>query len=164
MTDRSPRRRKRMIWILAAIGLLMFLLLAAALMLAFTVDDWSRDLTSNHAATSETAANDALRPIFSSRAPDELARIVVAAVAEMPQWEHLKTDAQDDDIVLSLVRSTKLMRFQDDVTVTIAATSDGGSRLDAASRSRVGVGDLGQNPRNLIELLSAIRRRLGEKL
>ncbi|MFM9066415.1 MAG: DUF1499 domain-containing protein [Planctomycetota bacterium] len=75
-------------------------------------------------------------------------------------------------IVIRLTRSTKLFRFVDDVTVRIepltpdstdaAAAPDRQQespqvRLQAESKSRVGRGDLGQNPRNIRELLDSLR-------
>jgi uncharacterized protein (DUF1499 family) len=51
------------------------------------------------------------------------------------------------------------MRYKDDIRLSIKP-ADSGSLLSAESRSRVGRGDLGQNPRNLRELLGAIRRGL----
>ena len=152
-----------MFWIVAAV--LVIVLLAAALPLLFVVDDWSRDLTTNHAATSETAANEMLRPLTSRLSADELAALVESVVDDLPNWENVDKSQRNDNgaIICSLVRSTKIMRYQDDVTVTIVAKAAGGSRLSAESRSRVGKGDLGQNPRNLIELLGAIRNRLDER-
>jgi uncharacterized protein (DUF1499 family) len=63
--------------------------------------------------------------------------------------------------VADLVRTTRLFRFQDDVSLTIVR-SDHSTGITAMSRSRVGVGDLGQNPRNIREILNALRVRLAE--
>jgi uncharacterized protein (DUF1499 family) len=52
-----------------------------------------------------------------------------------------------------------LFRFKDDITVRVI--NRGSERVLAAkSRSRVGKGDLGQNPRNLKQLLEAVRTKL----
>jgi uncharacterized protein (DUF1499 family) len=57
---------------------------------------------------------------------------------------------------LHFVRTTPLMRYKDDIRVRIVPAASG-SRVSAESRSRIGRGDLGQNPRNLRELLAAVR-------
>lgn len=62
-------------------------------------------------------------------------------------------------MTVRLVRATRFWRFEDDVTVKISP-AEGGSVVTAQSQSRVGKGDLGQNPRNLIELLGEVRRQL----
>jgi len=54
-----------------------------------------------------------------------------------------------------LVRTTRLMRYKDDVMVTLKRVGNETS-VDVFSRSRVGKGDLGQNPRNIRELLAHI--------
>ena len=58
------------------------------------------------------------------------------------------------------VRTTRLFRFRDDVKVRVYARADGaGSELTGASR--VGKNDLGQNFRNIKELLQAVERETG---
>lgn len=159
MTEKSvegSRRRRRWIWF-AAVALLV--LFAAVTPLAIFVEDWGRDLTTNHAATSPTASNEALRPVESKLSIAELAGLVESTVDTMPHWELTEKVEQPNTIVISLVRTTSIMRFQDDITVSINAT-DAGSELNAESRSRVGRGDLGQNPRNLAELLEKVKARL----
>jgi uncharacterized protein (DUF1499 family) len=58
------------------------------------------------------------------------------------------------------VRKTRLFRFRDDVTARVRP-DPGGARLELTSASRLGRGDLGQNPRNLEELLRAVDRQMG---
>ncbi len=58
------------------------------------------------------------------------------------------------------VRKTRLFGFEDDVTARVCPDPDG-ARLGLTSASRLGKGDLGQNPRNLTELLRAIDRERG---
>lgn len=123
------------------------------------IDDWSRDLTTNFAATSEDAKRPALRPIHSPRSPAQLAEIVVAAARQIPRWELVEQQESDDGVQLHFVRTTPLLRFKDDIRITIARR-DGESLLTAQSQSRIGKGDLGQNPRNLIELLAPVRKAL----
>jgi uncharacterized protein (DUF1499 family) len=53
---------------------------------------------------------------------------------------------------MKLTRTTPVMRFTDDIDVVLRAEGNS-TRVQAESQSRVGKGDLGQNPRNLKELV-----------
>ena len=80
----------------------------------------------------------------------------------VPESLSVAEHAESPAIALHLVRSTRLIGFRDDVWVLLEERPDaGGVRLHAESRSRVGKGDLGQNPRNLRELLGWVRQELG---
>lgn len=142
----------------------VILLVMIGLVLWMLVDDWSRDLTTNHAATAENAKNPALRPIEASESPEELAGRVTAAAEKLKGWRLAKRSesepANHRALDLHFIRTTPLLRFKDDIHVRIEATASG-SKLSAESRSRIGKGDLGQNPRNLAELLSAVRKSQG---
>jgi uncharacterized protein (DUF1499 family) len=149
-----------MIWwsvALAAAGLFLIV----GVVLVSQVDDWSRDLTQNTAATSDASTNQALRPVTSSLNPSDMVDVVVRVAAELPRWEHQETVEDEGRTTIRLVRTSALMRFRDDVTVWVSP-HDGGSRVEAESRSRVGKGDLGQNPRNLRQLLDALRAELAK--
>jgi uncharacterized protein (DUF1499 family) len=54
-----------------------------------------------------------------------------------------------------LTRRTRVLRFTDDVRLSLTP-GDGGTVVHAESRSRIGVGDLGQNRRNILELWAAL--------
>ena len=132
------------------------LVLAVALILVTHVEDWSRDLTINHAATSDNAQDERLRPIVTNASPAGLAKLVVQAAETLPRWELVERTDEATEIRLHFVRTTGLVGYKDDIRVRIES-AEGGSRLSAESRSRVGKGDLGQNPRNLRELLGQVR-------
>jgi uncharacterized protein (DUF1499 family) len=140
------------------LGLALAAVLGAGLILVAHVEDWSRDLSTNVATTSDDSQDPRLRTIESKLPPGELADVVVAAVQELPRWELIE-QSREPNVELHFVRTTGLMRFRDDVRVRIEPVG-GGSRLSAVSRSRVGKGDLGQNPRNLRELLDKVRLRI----
>ena len=131
-------------------------LLAIVAIVAIQVENWRRDLTTNFATTAEDAGDVRLRPIEAAMPPAELARRVEQSAAALPNWRLESRQETGESIELHFVRTTRLLRFADDIRVQIAAT-ESGSRLTAESRSRVGKGDLGQNPRNLRELLGAVR-------
>lgn len=87
--------------------------------------------------------------------PDELARAIESAVEKLPSW----TLEGSQDGTIHAVRRTRIFRFKDDVTVRISER-DAGSEATFESASRVGKGDLGQNPRNLQQLLEAVNEEL----
>ena len=134
-------------------------LLAIVILVALQVEDWRRDLTTNHAETAQDAADSRLQQIESELPPAELAARVSAAAAGLPNWRLESRQENGVSVELHCVRTTRLLRFADDIRVRIEP-AEGGSRLTAESRSRVGKGDLGQNPRNLRELLGAVRGSL----
>lgn len=119
--------------------------------------DWKRDFTTNVAETTAGAADPRLRPLELARPLDDAAALIVAAAADLPRWEHLGRAEADGAVRLSFTRTTRIFRFVDDVTVSI---EDRGTVrvVHARSASRVGRGDLGQNPRNIAELFAAVRR------
>ncbi len=131
---------------------------ATVVVVALQVDDWGRDLTTNVAETSDDATDPLLRPITTCLPPDEVASRVREA-AQLPRWYFVRQVAEDSVLRVEFVRTSRLFRFRDDVTVWI---SDAGQQrtISARSASRVGGADLGQNPRNLRLLLQEVRARL----
>lgn len=150
----DPRQRKGRVLRRAGLALLVLLLVVAA-----QVDDWSRDLTTNVAATHPDARDAALRPILSAASLDDLVDVVRRAAQGLPRWELGELDQLRGRCTLHLRRKSALFGFVDDVTVVV---EDRGDRrvISAESRSRVGKGDLGQNPRNLKALLGRVRELL----
>jgi uncharacterized protein (DUF1499 family) len=110
-----------------------------------------RWFTKNWANSHEPTHPD-LHPITLPLAPDAAAEVVKKAVATLPRWR-VESESLGE---LKLTRRTRVIGFVDDVTVTIKPAGPG-SIIHAASKSRVGVGDLGQNRRNILELWGAIR-------
>jgi uncharacterized protein (DUF1499 family) len=113
----------------------------------------TRWLTRNWANTREPTHPD-LGPLSLPGTPARAVLLVEAAVGKLPRW---RVEAADPAVgTVHLTRRTRLWGFVDDIRLTAAPTADG-TRIDAESRSRVGVGDLGQNRRNILELWRAIR-------
>jgi uncharacterized protein (DUF1499 family) len=86
--------------------------------------------------------------------PAEALARVEAAVKRLPRWAVERVDAAAGAV--GLTRRTRLLRFVDDVTIRLEPVG-GGTRVQARSQSRFGAVDLGQNRRNLIELLGALK-------
>jgi uncharacterized protein (DUF1499 family) len=87
-------------------------------------------------------------------APDRAPALLVEAVMGLPRWRHEGTRGA----VIWLTRRTRIFRFVDDIHVVVEPAPTG-SRLLLRSASRVGKDDLGQNARNLGELLTALDAR-----
>src|SRR4051812_503927 len=94
-------------------------LLVAAGWLVVTVDDWSRDLTTNSAATSLSSKNPRLHPIVAKLASDETADRIIAAAGGLRGWSVVAKEESPGEITLRLVRTTQLWRFRDDITVHV---------------------------------------------
>lgn len=146
-----------MLWILAGVGILTIFIFSH-------VDDWSRDLTTNTASTDE--ASEALKPLRVAQPPAAVNRDLLRVVESMPNWtlapEADSAMADEHSVAgalkIHLVRTTPIMRFKDDIWVTlIPGEAAGTTVVQVHSQSRLGRGDLGQNPRNIKELL----KRLG---
>jgi uncharacterized protein (DUF1499 family) len=134
---------------------LFLLLFAAGSGLLFFLEDWQRDLTTNHAKLERSAKNPLLRPVTLSISSHEAAESVKQWVATQPRWMVVVETNNEDNLTLELTRTTRLFRFVDDVKIRFEKTN-AGVEMHAESRSRVGKGDLGQNPRNLIEIVKAL--------
>lgn len=78
------------------------------------------------------------------------------ATVEALGWELLDSDAAAGRI--EATDRTFWFGFADDVVVRITDAGDGGSRVDARSLSRVGVGDLGANANRVRELLTTLSK------
>lgn len=145
------------------LGFVAALVLAIGLILVTHVEDWSRDLAINYAATSDDAKDERLRTLDVPLGPADLAVLVTKSVQSLPRWKLVEQAQAGNAIQLHFVRTTGLVGYKDDIRVRIEPAGSG-SRLSAESRSRIGKGDLGQNPRNLRELLGHVRASLPESL
>jgi uncharacterized protein (DUF1499 family) len=143
----------------SAVVLLAVLAGVGLLVVALQVDDWGRDLTTNVAETTPDGSEPLLRPLTVSLTADATAELVRAVAAGLPRWRFVSEEVDNGTRRLRFVRTSRLFRFRDDVTVWIDDL--GGQRVvRARSASRVGNADLGQNPRNLRALMEALRDRV----
>lgn len=141
------------LWPILAIVLSVSVVILSLLLLY--VDDWQRDLRTNHASTSDDPQSP-LAAVRSDLPVAELANHCIAAVARLPRWRLNRLDEGGGEVTIRFRRATPLLRFKDDVVVRIAPEGEG-SILRAESKSRLGSADFGQNPRNLRELLAALK-------
>lgn len=166
VSETPNQGRRRM-----TIAIVVLALLSPLLVMAVYVEDWSRDLTTNRATTDPGAADQRLHPVAGfadvEAVETSLARFLGKNAAwssgeasdlpaDSPLREQLPGEATR---VWNLVRTTGIMRYRDDVWLVAQPMEDGSLTLHAESRSRVGKGDLGQNPRNLRALMQALQER-----
>ncbi len=116
-----------------------------------------RWFTRNWANTREPTHADLMSLDLPISPPEAVSRIQ-AVVAALPRWRIVAIDLAAGR--LHLTRTTRLWRFTDDIHLECTALGSG-TRVHAESRSRVGVGDLGQNRRNILELWNAVRNVTG---
>ncbi len=83
----------------------------------------------------------------------ELRQKVINAIKNLDGWELI------DDEKITATRRTKIFRFIDDIEISIKPVGDG-STLDIKSASRIGIGDMGQNRRNIEEFLGGLEAEL----
>jgi hypothetical protein len=140
--------RKIGIWTL---GLVVIVFLA----LFAQVDNWRRDLTTNHAALDPNAEDPQLRPQLFTESTWAIASRIDEFASQHRRWTVASRQVTDSEAKIYLTRRTTIFRWTDDIAVHLTLV-DGKVRLDATSKSRVGKGDLGQNPRNLRELIAGI--------
>jgi hypothetical protein len=145
----TQRQRKRLVWSGVALALLIFFFF-------FYVDDWGRDFVKNYAVISEFSADPELRPLISDRPSAELVEAVTGAARRIRNWEYAGEASDGEGTLIMFVRTSRLFRFKDDITMRI---EDRGRErvVTGESRSRIGKGDLGQNPRNLRRVMAELR-------
>ena len=166
----APKTKKRRVmWFVAVLAVA-----SPLAVMALYVEDWSRDLTTNTAATDASAIDMRMRPIVLQADAAGFEAMLDEFCEQGSAWasgddrripaDSALPDSSESAAVVHLVRTTGLMRYRDDVWVVAYEVGEGRLRVHAESRSRIGQGDLGQNPRNLRELLGFLQDRLGESL
>lgn len=156
--DETPKSKCKMIgWIILGITIAFFVAIA------LRIDDWGRDFTQNTASLDINADRAELRPVELDATREETIDRIRRWVQFQSKWDLVSAgdSIQHKDILsitLKLTRTTPTMRFVDDIEVSVSQNPNGvGVIVNATSRSRIGRADLGQNPRNLIELTHALK-------
>ncbi|MBF0170703.1 MAG: DUF1499 domain-containing protein [Nitrospinae bacterium] len=106
--------------------------------------------TNNVAQTGE-----GIEPLRLDVTPDRAVEKIVATIKTMERWKVEKVEGN----IVHATRTTRLFGFIDDITLTVEGEGDGsGSLIHARSASRLGVGDFGQNERNIRELWGEVAK------
>ncbi len=145
------------------LGLFVLFVLVLIMATAAQVDDWSRDLDQNRASTSTTGENAIAPMTVSESSTSKVESLIKEAISDLPKWKFIDSNIEESGSTespeINLTRTTSLFQFVDDVQIKLEI-SDGNTILNVTSQSRVGKGDLGQNPRNIKELFSAIKEHV----
>ncbi len=141
------RLRKPLKWVLLVVAL-------GGAGVTFTT--WPRI---NDVETGRTPEYPALQPRHYAASVDRTLRAAREAIGSLPRWELVGSGAGQAGAELRAVRTTRLWRFKDDVTVRVRREG-GGTLVSVRSKSRAGRSDFGQNARNIQEFLAALDARL----
>jgi len=148
-----------MFWLYIALGVLTFLIVGPLVVLSLYVDNWSRDLSTNHAETTRSHSNPLMQPLTIPKERATVATYVTDAIEQLTNWKVESITPEGKRTIIHATRTTKLFQFTDDIRVYLNDV-EGGVQITATSQSRVGKGDLGQNPRNIAELMSKVREQV----
>lgn len=139
-------RSRKLLWIAGAV----------VLFLVVTIDDWRRDFTTNHAEIGSKATGPPPHAFVAHQSAADLVEALKWAARRIGSWEYVGTTAEGTDTLVLFVRTSKIFQLKNDVRMYVR--DRGNSRLVfGESRSRWGAGDLGQNPRNLREILAELK-------
>lgn len=127
-------------------------LVAAAVTAAWAFTAWPRI---NDVETGRTPEYPDLQPRGYAAGVDQVVQAARDVLAGLPRWELVGAGQGPAGAELHAVRSTRVWRFKDDVTVKVRREG-GRTVVSVRSRSRVGRGDFGQNARNVREFLAAL--------
>ncbi len=119
-----------------------------------------RGLTTNRAETDPAAVDPRLRGRTYAIPFEHVWSAALTLARRRRGWTLLHAD--DLEGVIRAEARTAL-RFVDDVEIRIRLDDNAQTRVDLSSASRVGVGDLGKNPRRIGKFLRALDRALHER-
>ena len=161
MNWKDPKTRKRLktagVW--------------AAIFVAYIligIDDWGRDWV-EHEATLRFVPHERRVGNLLLAPPGHPGHVSMSEWSDAVQWAGNRIKNLDfsgevsdqDTVILKFVRTHRLLRIKDDVTVRI--TRDGtGQAIETHSAARLGIGDLGRNPRNIQRLYAELEDVLAE--
>jgi uncharacterized protein (DUF1499 family) len=114
-------------------------------------------LNINDVTTGVTAEYPDLQPQTFQQSYEQVFDAATAVGRELG-WEVTEEDRAKGTI--QAVATTSLMRFKDDVTVSVTRADDR-VRVSVRSHSRVGKGDLGANAKRIRLFQAALAKRLG---
>jgi hypothetical protein len=135
----------------------------------FGIKNLLRGLTVNFASLDSANDDPMLHPVLLPQSPEAIAGNIESWANDRSGWAVVPSQDTPDPhppspehstgrtIEIHLTRTTRLFRFVDDIRVSLTREA-AGTRVDATSQSRIGKGDLGQNPRNLKEFTQMLQR------
>ncbi|MFQ5579425.1 MAG: DUF1499 domain-containing protein [Nitrospiria bacterium] len=115
-------------------------------------------ITQNHAETRQTHRDPTLRPRIYATSTGTTFDYTRDIVRSLPRWEEVQQNPSSGQI--RAVRRSRLFHFVDDVRIEITETTSGKTAVHAASQSRIGKWDFGQNARNIRTFLNALDEKI----
>ena len=132
-------------------GILFALLLSAGLISSFI---WPRI---NDVKTGESSEYPELQPQHFTVAAYKAFDAALATAKDFG-WEIVREDRQAGEF--DAVETTKILRFKDDMTITVKPGVGENCTVYVHSRSRVGKGDFGTNARRILRFQTELAKRL----
>ena len=143
----------------------------AAIVLAYIligIDDWGRDWVEHEAELPFEPMNRHVARAL-AEPPSRPGHVTLAEWSDAVQWagKRIKNlefagEASDGDThILKFVRTHRLLRLKDDVTVRIASNGREHS-IETHAAARLHVGDLGRNPRTIRRLYAELEDIVAE--
>lgn len=129
---------------------------AVVLLVLLQVDDWSRDFTRYEASIGTGQPDPTLAPLLTDRATDDLLEALKMAARRLSTWEYIGEVRDGTTYRVLFLRTGRLLPLKDDIIVWIEDAGDH-RVVTGQSRSRLSLGDLGRNPRNLRRFLEELR-------
>lgn len=145
------------------VAVVLAILIGSLMLMVASIDDWSRDLTTNVAETSSDALDLEMRPLKISASVERIADAAKSVADSNADWEFIETNFDQQSSKIEMVHVTRLMKYRDDVTLMVEPVGNGTALIHFRSASRIGKGDLGQNPRNIRTLRGLLIGELADE-
>ncbi len=131
----------------------------AALMVATMVGTACMWPMINEVETGATPEYPEIQPHYYSTDSARIYEEALASVDALERWEVADRDRSQRRIEAE--RTTRLLRFVDDITIRVEPVTEYVAQVHVRSASRVGEADFGQNARNIEEFFDELDERLG---
>ena len=157
----DPKTKKRLktaaIWVAIVIAYILI-----------GIDDWSRDWVEHEATLRFEPTNRRVGQLLAAPRghPNHVS---MSQWSDAVQWagnriknlEFAGEVSDDDTLILTFVRTHRLLRLRDDVTVRVTRVG-AERRIETHSKARLGIGDLGRNPKTIRRLYDELEDVLSE--
>ncbi len=143
----------------------------AALLVAYIligIDDWGRDWV-EHEATLRFEPQQPRVARLLAAPPGHPNHVSISEWSAAVQWAGKRIKnldfageaADDDTLILKFVRTHRLLRLRDDLTVKVTRVGSE-QRIETHAKARLGIADLGRNPKTIRRLYAELEDVLAE--
>ena len=116
----------------------------------------------NEVETGVTPHYPEIEPRYYATSPERIFEEVRESVTALSKWELVLVDPREARVEAE--RTTAVVGLVSDITIRVEPVTEFVSQVHVRSTSRVGLGDLGQNARNIEEFFEELDGRLGAVL